>query len=127
VTWTRLDDGFWSNPKIVAAGNEAAGVYARALAYCGNHLTEGHVPDQVMQFIAGKRKPINQLVDVGLVERNGTGYLIPDFLEFNPTKDEALAMKEKRAEAGRRGGIASGRTRQARAKATASASGEANA
>lgn len=127
MTWSRLDDGFWSNPKIVAAGNEAAGVYARALAYCGQHLTEGKIPEEVLRFIAGRRKPIDQLVDHGLVVRNGAGFEIPDFLDFNPTREEALAIREKRSEAGRRGGLVSGRRRQANAKARASANGEPSA
>src|SRR4051812_38982771 len=45
VTWAKLDDGFWANPKIDATSLAAVGVYARSLSYCGQHLTDGKITD----------------------------------------------------------------------------------
>lgn len=110
MTWTKLDDSFWANPKVTAAGNEAAGAYVRMLSYCGQHLTDGRVPEGVARFIA-KPKTIARMEEFSLIVRNGSGYLIPDYLEFNPARAEVESKKAVRAEAGRRGGIASGRSR----------------
>ena len=93
MTWTRLDDGFWSNPKVLAAGNEAAGAYARALSYCGCHETDGKIPTDVAKFIA-KPKVLQTLIDAGLVELNGAGYVIPDYLTFNPSHESLEAKRE---------------------------------
>ena len=41
MTWVKLDDGFYDNPKIVAVGFDGAGLYAMCLAYCGRHMTDG--------------------------------------------------------------------------------------
>lgn len=91
--WVRLDDSYWSHPKVVGVGNEAAGVYARLLSYCGRHETDGRVPEEVARFISGKRPPLNKLLESGLVESNGAGFVIPDFLDFNPSHS---ALEEKR-------------------------------
>lgn len=41
MPWTKLDDGFWMHPKILLAGNEAVGIFARCISYCGAYLTDG--------------------------------------------------------------------------------------
>lgn len=97
VTWTKLDDSFWSHPKVTKAGNEAAGAYARMLSYCGKHLTDGKVPAEIAQFIA-RPKVIEQLQVFSFIIENGSGFLIPDYLEFNPSKEQVLAERKKAAE-----------------------------
>lgn len=95
MTWTKLDDAFWSNPKVTRAGNEAAGAYARCLSYCGCHETDGAIPPDVAKFIAPP-KVFKKLSEYGLVEDlNGTGYLIPDYLDFNPSRASLEAKREK--------------------------------
>jgi hypothetical protein len=103
VTWSKLDDGLWSHPKVVAAGNEAAGVYCRSLSYCGCHETDGHVPQEVAKFI-GRQRAFERLIEVKLMERNGTGYQIPDFLQFNPSH-ALLEAKRARDRARKADGI----------------------
>lgn len=130
MTWAKLDDGFCWNHKVVQAGNEAAGVYARALAHCSSQLTDGFVPEKVAGLIAdGRRKPITALLEAGLWERDDGGYRIADYLDYNPSRAVVEARREALAEAGRRGGLAAGASRggKAKAKATASRSVQANA
>ena len=93
MTWTKLDDGFWSEPRILAVGNEAAGVFARILSYCGRHETDGAVPEEVARFI-GRTKKLDELVGVGLLEKLDNGYLVPDFLRFNPSRAQLEAKRE---------------------------------
>lgn len=93
MTWTKLDDGFWSNPKVERVGNDGAGEYARCLSYCGHHETDGFIPPGIARYIATP-KLFARLEEVGLIESlNGTGYRIPDYLEFNPSKAK---LDEKR-------------------------------
>lgn len=94
VTWTRLDDDAWANPKIIAAGNEAGCAYFRALSYCGCYETDGRIPEEIARFVAnGRTKTLTRLIDVGLLERNGSGYVIPDYLEFNPSREKLRAKR----------------------------------
>jgi hypothetical protein len=106
VPWVKLDDSLWANPKVVAAGNEATGAYCRMLSYCGQQLTDGVVEGDVAKFIA--RAPlIKKLTSHGFVEPSGSGLLIPDYLDYNPTREKAEAKRRARAIAGKRGGEAS--------------------
>lgn len=107
MTWAKLDDGFWMHPKVVIAGNEAAGIFARCLSYCGKYLTDGRVPDQVAVSIAGGKRPLEHVVEHGLLVRLPSGDLyISDYAHYNPLRDEVEAKREQRREAGRRGGFA---------------------
>ena len=110
VTWTKLDDGFWSNPKVEDVGNEAVGAFARMLSYCGQHLTDGKVKDSAARYITTPRV-LKKLEQYELIERNGSGWLIPDYLEFNLSREEVESKRKVRSEAGKRGGIASGKAR----------------
>ena len=94
MTWTKLDDGFYDNPKILGVGNEAAGVYARLLSYCGRHETDWAIPAEVARFV-GRAKALTRLVDAGLVERLDNGLRIPDYLTFNPSHAALEAKREK--------------------------------
>ena len=102
MTWTKLDDAFWSNPKVQEVGNEAAGAYARMLSYCGDHLTDGKVTEQAALFIT-RQKVLRVLEQHNFIERNGKGWVIPDYLDFNPSREEEKAKKKARSHAGRRG------------------------
>lgn len=113
MTWVRLDDGFHSHPKILRAGNGAAGLFARAMSFAGDQLTDGEIPDQwIAGACAGEECPScgrdlgaderDALDDVGLWRRSDGGVLIPDWAEFNPTREQVKADRAAAAERQRR-------------------------
>lgn len=126
MAWVSLDDRFHANPKVVGAGNAAAGVYARALSYCGDYLTDGFVP-RGWALEAGGAHLCRKLTEHGLwVEVSGgelytyevdgepyevrvpaRGFFITDYLILNPAKTfvegKRNDLSRKRAEAGRKG------------------------
>jgi hypothetical protein len=55
MAWLRIDDQFAFNPKVMAAGNEAAGVYVRALCYCCANRTDGFIPDEIAAMLTPSR------------------------------------------------------------------------
>lgn len=93
MTWAKLDDRFHSHPKVLRAGYAAAGLYAMGLSYAACHETDGELPEDFLQKPIARRLA-NQLVAIGLWERIDGGYLIPDFLDFNPSR-EALTERRK--------------------------------
>lgn len=111
MAWAKLHDGFWSDPDLDRVGNEAAGVFARMISYCCQHGTNGHVSDSATRFITTKRRPLDALMEVGWIERNGSGFVIPKFLDYNPSAEEVEAKREARSKAGQKGGLASGKVR----------------
>lgn len=96
MTWVRFDDKFHSNAKIISAGNAAVGVYARALTWSSDNLTDGFVPEAVAQMFAGfdGQAVLDRLVTVRLWERVEGGYRAPDYLEYNPSAEKVRAERD---------------------------------
>ena len=116
-----LDDGFHSNPKVVESGLDGAGLYARALSYCGHYLTDGYIGKNAMMQLADKRpKLIERCVTLGLFRVDGDRYWIRDYLDHNPSRAEVEARREQKRKAGAKGAAA-----KARAEAAAKADAEA--
>lgn len=117
MAWARLDDQFAFNPKVMAAGNEAVGVFARAVCYCSANETDGFIPDDIAALLA--RKPLRnrvetsqlwikvspgdkfkvtgrkdsgrrRLPDVEVVIK-AHGYYIRDYLHYNRARSDARA------------------------------------
>lgn len=120
MTWTRVDDTLHSHPKARRAGLPALGLHLLALSYCGQHLTDGFVDaDWLEEKLRGKQRQLPQrLVDAGLWEDREGGFQIHDWHDFNPTREEIVAKRTARQQAGRKGGFA---------KAAGSSNGLANA
>lgn len=103
MPWVKLDDSFFSHPKVVGAGAEATGLYVWSLAYSSHYLTDGHVPAAWVRQTVGKRAKIlaARLVEHGLWEENGAGWHIHDYLEYQPSRDRVLARRS--ADSARKG------------------------
>jgi hypothetical protein len=100
--WTKLDDGFWSNPKIGGVGNEAVGVFARMLSYCGRH-SDGEVPQDIANYIAaGNLSALESLEKSGLIRRRKGGWFIPTYLDYNISQEQDKLRRQKDAERQRR-------------------------
>lgn len=103
MSWVRLDDHFPTHPKMVAAGHEAAWLHVCALCYCAEHLTDGRVPKAMVPRLSDCRNPrrlADRLVEVNAWEVDGDEFVLHDFLEFNPSREQVLleraAAKERR-------------------------------
>lgn len=113
MTWVRIEDGFPDHPKVVGLTDRAFRAHIVGLCYAGQHLTDGKIPEAVARGL-GKRQ-VSELVAADLWEQNGVGYIIHGYLDYNPSReyveDERRKARERRANAGRRGGVRSGDVR----------------
>ena len=101
MPWFRLDDSFHSHPKVIAAGNEAIGLYVRCGTYAAQHLTDGFVPEQVaLQY--GTPALAATLVNTKLWRRTRGGWRMPDYLDYNPSKQAVDKERKAAAERQRR-------------------------
>ena len=123
MSWFRLDDKFHSNQKVIAARNAAVGLYVRCGTWSADQGTEGRIPSHVA-LMFGTKAEIARVSAAGLWQPTDYGYLIRDYLEYNLSNDEVGERREKRAEAGRAGGIKSGESRRSKREASASDSGK---
>lgn len=122
MAWARLDDGWGEHPKTVRAGNEAAGLWVRCLAWANKKEnrtgpTPGVVPTEVIDMYAGAkaRRLALKLHEVGYFDdKTEAGWPIHDFEDYLPKYSSEQAKA-----AGSKGGKASAEAKQT-AKQTAS-------
>ena len=100
--WIKLDDGLHSHPKIIEAWSidrAGVGLHLRALSYAADHLTDGHIREswvaELFRVESERTSAVGALLQSGLWERNDDGYLIHDYLEFNESRADVLARREK--------------------------------
>lgn len=93
MSWFKLDDKFHGNPKILMAGNAAVGLYVRCGTYCADQLTDGKVPKNLAKTY-GNLSEIRALLKVGLWVETEDDYVMPDYLDFNPSRQAVLGERE---------------------------------
>jgi len=129
--WLKLDDGFATHPKILAAGFIAMGIQLRAICYASQNKTDGfiHANAIPLLLIGLERVGIEyasigdgtggqlaglgldahdidwpaELVKYGLWEPRADGYYIHDYLKWNLSKKQYESIKSKLSKAGRKG------------------------
>jgi DnaD/phage-associated family protein len=130
MAYTNTDYSFWTNPKVRAAGKDAAFLYIAGNGFCNEYLTDGFISDtdiETVAFNAFQRQPkkaVESLVRAGLWDRVPGGYKIHDYLDYNKSKQEIEELRSKKSYAGKKGGQASA---QARAEADDTAIAETSA
>ena len=97
MPWFKVDDTFHSHPKTLRAGTAAAGLYVRCGSYSAQHLTDGFVPEEVAAQY-GSPEWARRLVVVDYWRVVDGGYQMPDYLDYNPSKEQVLRERAQKAE-----------------------------
>lgn len=113
MNWIKLDDQFFSHPKVVDLSKDAKLLYLAGLCYCGAQLTDGLITRGGVRIIgamveAGVDCTTTELVAAGLWEVVDGGWQVHDYLDYQSSREKAQAVRAVRAEAGSRGGKQSG-------------------
>lgn len=115
MTWAKLDDSFPENIKISGLSDRLFRLHVTAICYAARNLTDGEIPENQLRKLGGNQKLAKALSEAGLWETTSRGsYVIHDYLEYNPSRADVDAERERKRLAGQAGG-------QARAKALAQA------
>ncbi len=104
MPWVKLDDNFPQHPKVLAAGPRAAWVHLCAIAHCARNLTDGHISPAVAKSVGATKPVVVALVEAQLWEENGNGWVIHDYLAYQPSRKQVEETRRMKAEAGRKGG-----------------------
>lgn len=91
MTWVKLDDRFCDHPKIAALSDRAFRALVTGICYSSGVMSDGAVPTAVAKRIAGPAT--KELLRSCVWEQNGSGYLIHDFLDYQPSKADILAKR----------------------------------
>lgn len=79
-------------PRSIRA--EAIGTWTLALAYCNSELSDGYVPPQMIEELAGTEAGAEALVAAGLWRRRrGGGFVFVNYAEHQTTRAEVLAKR----------------------------------
>lgn len=106
--WAKVDDGFWCHPKVIGLSLPATGLWVRALSWsCAQRCDT--VPAAFLAMVGATDQLAIELTDAGLWNATPDGWRIHDWEEY-----QAKTTAERRAEAGRKGGLASGAKRSKR-------------
>lgn len=116
MSWVKLTDDFADNRKIIALTDSAFRLYMAGLCYAAYNLTDGAIPREIIRRLGWHctdlAADLAQLTTIApgeehpLWERTDTGWTIHDYLDYNPPRSAALALKASRAAAGAAGGRA---------------------
>lgn len=97
MPWFKVDDQLATHPKVVAAGNAAMGLWARAGSWSAQQLTDGHIPAAMVAVLGGRPADARKLVQVGLWDIAGDGYRFHDWEEYQPTRGVVEAQRSNRS------------------------------
>lgn len=118
MTWVKLDDKFYQHPKVMGISDKAFRCHINALCFSAQYDLDGEIPVSALSTIRGTVKLATELVTALLWDTTSRGgWAIHDYLDYNRSKADIEADRERKRTAGQAGGFASG---EARAKQGAS-------
>lgn len=120
MPWVRLDDRFPSHRKVALLSDRAFRLHVSALCWASENLTEGKILDSELRVIAhvrGMKTAAKELEERKLWDRIDDGWVIHDFLEYNP--DRAKVQTERENNAARQAAFRERKRAEKEAKAAA--------
>lgn len=113
MTWVKISDDLWRHPKVVDLMDDPDGpaglcLWTLAQSWIGETLTDGLIPARQPMRLLGSdpSAAIGALVRARLWEPAPGGWRVHDFLQYNPSRAQVIALRKARAEAGQKGGRA---------------------
>lgn len=94
MPWFKVDDQFWSHPKVVELSPDAVSLWVRAGSYAAQHLTDGIVTYGIVRMLAADRDAATELTNAGLWDqKDSRTWSFHDWEDYQP---DAIASKERR-------------------------------
>ena len=106
MSWVKIDADFYLHPKVRQAGPLGIALQVAALCYCNKYLTDGFIPHDVIPALlnlnASNLKGLieyqevtESLVSAGLWEAVDGGFVIHDYLDYQPSREQLLREREQ--------------------------------
>ena len=102
MTWFKVDDSFWSHPKVLELSDAAIAMWVKAGSYSAQYLTNGTLTLLTLHSICAQnrnyKRAVNELVKSGLWEFvSDTEIHFHDWESFQPSRAEILERREETA------------------------------
>lgn len=104
MSWVKLDDGYPEHIKVVGLSDAAFRTDVEGWCYCARNLTDGLIPAAIAK--RWRKRAITELMDAGRWHHDVAGYRIHDYLDYNPSKADAIARADAKSIAGAKGAAA---------------------
>jgi len=105
MPWGRLDDQGNGNAKLLALSDAAWRMWGCGLIYCQANLTDGFIPEHAIHAFGVRAKNKQLVVDelcsvlvpgkAMLWERTAGGYRIHDYFDWNDSREDIRAGRER--------------------------------
>ncbi|HEV8639426.1 MAG TPA: hypothetical protein VG370_34895 [Chloroflexota bacterium] len=108
MPWGRWDDQLYDNGKVMSFSDKAYRLWGNSISYANRHHTHGYLTEDqalyLVRAIKGTRRTIAELVAKRGWDRDGDGYAIHDFAQYNDKADPTAADRAARYRANGRAG-----------------------
>lgn len=98
MSWFKVDDGFWSHPKVLGLSDQAIALWVKAGSYASQHLTDGVIPRKALKALHGSPEAAYELVEAELWLDHIEGWCFHDWHKYQPTRSKVEADREKTRE-----------------------------
>lgn len=99
MAWFKVDDSFGTSPKVMTIPRrirmQCLGLWVTAGTWSAQHLTDGRIPDHMIEEWGAEVSHGDALVASGLWERDTESYVFHDWADYQPTRVDTLANREK--------------------------------
>lgn len=105
MPWANFDDQFPKHPKVLPISDAAFRLHVSGVCYCVQYLTDGVIEAKAVPLLVPRfrARTLAELVERGLWVNGGEQYLIHDFLQWNRSREQVEADRERKRKAGRMG------------------------
>lgn len=105
--WFKVDDGFFSHPKVLRCGLPELGLWIVAGTYSSRHLTDGFISEAFVKRYPQGRALAARLVEAELWHetewRDERGWWFHDWNEFQPSAEDTRLKRKRDAERKKQG------------------------
>lgn len=114
MTWVKMDDRYPDHPSVAGLTDGAFRLWCTGIAYCSQHLTDGFIPEAVINRWGVKHadRAAAELIGAGRWRSNADGYEVVNYLAYQRSRAQVEALSEKRSKAGKKGATAKQLARQ---------------
>lgn len=107
MSWAKFDDNYSDHPKVIAVGPLGMALHVAATCYAAKYLTDGFIPKNVINRlisfdgitidgnVVSNASIVALLIENGLFDNAPGGYMVHDYLKYNPSKEDVLVAREE--------------------------------
>ena len=102
MPWFKVDDGFASSEPVMRIKRRyrasVIGLWTLSGTWCAKELTDGRVPDHMIEELACTKAQADLLVECGLWSKAPGGYVFVGWEKYQPTREKVEADRKREAD-----------------------------